>query len=86
MSQHRRLRWTPSDVAKWRPIIAATLPAPCVQPRCQLGGIVHPDQAWDVGHIVGIPDGGTNDADNLGSSHRRCNRSDGGKTGVPFSA
>lgn len=66
---------------RFRPSIAATLPAPCVN-RCRHGGIVRPDQAWDVGHIVAPENGGTNDRSNFGPAHRDCNRGDGGKRGA----
>lgn len=61
-----------------RPRIAATLPAPCVN-RC--GRSVTPDQAWDIGHVVDVGKGGSDDPSNLGPSHVQCNRSDGGKEG-----
>ena len=75
MSQnHKREGWA----TVYRKSIEATLPAPCVD--CP--GIVQPGDPWDVGHIVGIFQGGGHDRSNLGPSHRRCNRSEGGKIGA----
>lgn len=71
-----------SALRKARPIIAATLPAQCVQPTCQLGGTVYPWQPWDVAHIIDDVHGGGVERSNLGPAHRRCNRSDGGKIGA----
>ncbi len=79
-ANHRRTGWATVS-ARYRKSIAATLPAPCVN-VCVLGGVVHPDELWDVGHIVDAAAGGTNERSNLGPAHRRCNRSDGGKIGA----
>ncbi len=81
MSEHHRTSAWQRFTAKARPIIKATLPAPCVQPRCQLGGTVYPDQRFDVAHIVPPSAGGTDTLDNVGPAHAKCNRSDGGKAG-----
>jgi len=84
VSQHHRSSWSSTDSAKWRKRIAATLPAACVD--CGLP--VYPEQRWQVGHIIGIAEGGTNTADNLGPSHakgpgqRACNQIAGGKQGA----
>lgn len=79
---HRSPEWA-RFVRKARPIIAATLPAPCVQPRCQRGGTVHPEEQWDVAHLPGHDArlGGELSLEVVGAAHRRCNRSDGGRTG-----
>lgn len=85
MSAHHQRKGVSGKLAKWRPAIAATLPAPCVQPACQLGGIVHSDQQWDVGHLPGHDaylDLGPLTRDQVGPAHRFCNRSDGGKVGA----
>ena len=76
---HKSPQWA-RFARKAKPIIAATLPAPCVQPRCQLGGTVYPEQAWDIGHLPGVALG-EETIELVGPSHRRCNRSDGGKVG-----
>lgn len=83
MSQHHRIKWTSSDLRKWKPIIAATLPARCIERRCVMGGMVYPEQAWQVGHRIGVADPrSSNTAENLGPSHRKCNASAGGKAGT----
>lgn len=76
------------------PIIRATLPAPCIEQRCQRGGIVHPGQRWQVGHIVsastakrmGWTRAQIDHLSNLGPSHGRCNASEGGKLGSQVTA
>ncbi|WP_181435965.1 HNH endonuclease signature motif containing protein [Curtobacterium sp. MCBD17_035] len=79
MSQHHRNGgWTAKHLRVWKPRIAATLPAPCVD----CGNPVFPDQQWDIGHIIPVSAGGTPTADNLGPSHRHCNRSAGGRLGA----
>jgi hypothetical protein len=85
MSQHHR-KGVAGKLAKWRPAIAATLPAPCVQPSCLLGGMVYPDQQWDVAHLPGRdayldPSHHLTRSD-VGPGHSKCNRSDGGKVGA----
>lgn len=51
--------------------------------RCvDCGRPIHDGQRWDVGHIVAPRDGGTHDPSNLGASHRRCNRTAGGRVGA----
>lgn len=56
------------------PRIAKGQHVPCVD----CGRPVQRGQRWDVGHI--IP--GINTLPNLGASHRRCNRSAGGRMGA----
>jgi len=71
-------------MTKARPILQAQINAgglPCVN-RCRMGGVVFPGQKWDVGHIIGLAQGGTNAYSNLGASHSHCNRSDGGREGA----
>lgn len=83
-AHHRTTEW--ARITKvMRPRIQATLPAPCVN-RCQLGGVVHPDEKWDVAHIRDLGPGMYDDSpENLGPAHPRCNRSDGGKAGAQIS-
>jgi 5-methylcytosine-specific restriction endonuclease McrA len=81
MSQHHKAVRFSTYSKRYRPSIAKTLPAPCVN-RCTRGGIVHPDQPWDVAHIVDAAEGGGNERNNFGAAHRGCNRSDGGKKGA----
>jgi hypothetical protein len=87
MSQHHRSGgWTSKDLRKWKPRIAATLPAPCVD----CGHVVTAEMTWQVGHIVPVWRGGEKTTDNLGPSHsngsgpggRSCNQSAGGRMGA----
>ncbi|MFT4232277.1 MAG: hypothetical protein QM606_05815 [Leucobacter sp.] len=83
---HRRNPRMQAALRAYRPQIAATLPAPCVQPRCQLGGTVYPDQSWDVAHLPGLdahldPEHVPTRAE-VGPGHSKCNRSDGGRVGA----
>jgi hypothetical protein len=86
MSQHHRRQGMAAKLRKFRPSIKATLPAPCVQPLCQLGGIVHPHEQWDVGHLPGrdayLDHGQPLTRNDVGPAHVKCNRSDGGKVGA----
>lgn len=81
MSANHKRDGTAYKLKKARPHIDARLPAPCVN-RCKLGGIVHPGQAYDVGHIIGKEAGGADVLSNFGPAHVTCNRSDGGKIGA----
>lgn len=76
MSQHHRQKRWANVAAKARREIAVQLPLPCHHCRQP----VHADQAWDVGHIVDLADGG--DAKAYTATHRSCNRSAGGKAGA----
>lgn len=76
MSQHHdKAKWS-SKVKKARAIIRAQLPLPCVE----CGAPVYNDDAWDVGHLFPISQGG--DVQAYGAAHRSCNRSNGGKMGA----
>lgn len=79
---HRSPEWS-RFVRMARPIIKATLPAPCVN-RCVLGGIVTAEQKWDVAHLPGrdARHGHAPTLEDVGPAHARCNRSDGGKVGA----
>lgn len=69
-----------------RPIIAASLPRPCID----CGHPVHPEDRWQVGHVVAVSQGGSDDLSNLGPSHakgsgprgRACNQIAGGRMGA----
>jgi hypothetical protein len=92
MSQHHQKAWTSADARRWRPRIAATLPAPCV--NC--GGVVTEDMSWQVGHVRDLAAFAADDyegsktSENLGPSHsygsgpggRSCNQSAGGRAGA----
>ena len=82
MSAHHRTPAWQKFTAMARPIIRASLPAACVQPRCQMGGVVEVGDRFDVAHLIAPEDGGTDTLDNVGPAHARCNRSDGGKAGA----
>lgn len=79
-AHHRTAEWA-RFVRMARPIIKASLPAPCIN-RCKKGGIVYPEQRFDVAHIIDVAHGGTDDLQNAGPAHPGCNRSDGGRAGA----
>lgn len=81
MSEHHRTPEWMRVTRRVRPLIKATLPAPCVD--CQRP--VYPADNWHVGHILAAAHGGTNDAWNLGPTHARCNTRAGGKIGASIS-
>lgn len=62
-----------------RPIIAAQLPLPCVNPKLGCPGLVQQGQLWDVGHLRDLALGGN--INEYGPAHRHCNRSAGGRLG-----
>jgi hypothetical protein len=79
---HRTSKWgTFTRMA--RPIIARTLPAPCVDPKPGCPGIVTPDQPWDVAHLVShhLDPFQPLTLAAVGPAHRTCNRTQGGKEG-----
>jgi hypothetical protein len=92
MSEHHRRAWTSRDLRVWRPRIAATLPAPCV--NC--GHVVTAEMSWQVGHVRDLAEFevvgyvGSRTAQNLGPSHsngsgpggRSCNQAAGGRAGA----
>ncbi|MGG7509428.1 hypothetical protein [Plantibacter sp. YIM 135249] len=86
MSGNHSRKGVAGKLVKFRKQIAPTLPAPCVQLVCQLGGTVYPEQSWDVCHLPGRdayldPDAPLTRND-VGPGHSKCNRSDGGKVGA----
>ena len=76
MSRHHTERNWAKHAKSARASIKAQLPLPCV--HC--GYPVYGDQPWDVGHIVDLAKGGG--LHDYGASHRKCNRSAGGKEGA----
>lgn len=82
MSANHKRDGTAYKLKKARPHIDAILPAPCVNQPCKLGGIVHPGQTYDVGHIIDKAAGGADVLSNFGPAHPGCNRRDGGKIGA----
>lgn len=80
MSRHHAAVGHTSIARVARPVIQASLPQPCIQPRCRRGGWVHPEDRWDVAHYTDLGLGG--DPNQVGPAHLVCNRSDGGKQGA----
>jgi 5-methylcytosine-specific restriction endonuclease McrA len=72
---HRQSKWA-NYAKKARAQIKAQLPLACV--HC--GSPVFDDAPWDVGHLFDLAKGG--DAKTFGASHRKCNRSAGGREGA----
>ena len=90
-AEHRTAEWA-AVRRRARPIIEASLPAPCVD----CGGPVLRSQRWQVGHRVSVavakqqgwPLSRIHALTNLGPSHakargqRACNQIEGGKLGA----
>lgn len=95
MSEHHQSKEWAAVRRVMRPIIAASLPARCID----CGRPVYPDQKWQVGHIVSAARGKAmgwsvqqiNARTNLGPSHtksrgqRACNQIAGGREGAKIS-
>lgn len=66
-----------------RPIIKATLPAPCINPGPGCSGIVQPDDRFDVSHLTShhLDPWQPLTAEMVGPAHVSCNRRAGGKEG-----
>jgi len=84
MSQHHRNNHWTTDSPKFRVIIAAQLPLPCVNVPCKHGGIVYPEQRWHVGHRPGhdASSGRRATIRDVGPAHAGCNLRDGGRAGA----
>ncbi len=90
MSEHHRTTEWLAASAAMRKVLTPQLPLPCIERRCQRGGIVLPGQRWHVGHRVSVKQAKalgwttaqTNHPNNLGPSHVRCNTSAGGTEGA----
>jgi hypothetical protein len=82
MSRHHAAAGWSTISAQLRPIIKASLPQPCVNPKAGCPGLVEADQLWDVAHRGGglVQPGA--DVRDVGAAHRHCNRSAGGKVGA----
>jgi hypothetical protein len=78
MSRHHRAAKHTTHASRLRPSIAAQLPLPCI--HC--GRAVTAEQAWDLGHLVALVEGGHTDINSVGPAHVTCNRSDGGRIGA----
>ncbi len=80
MSRHHvEAGWTTIS-RKYRPIISAQLPLPCINPKAGCPGLVQQGQLWDVAHVGDLARGG--DLHDIGPAHRHCNRSAGGRLGA----
>lgn len=79
---HRSSKWI-TFTRMARPIIARTLPAPCVDPKPGCPGLVQPGQLWDIAHLVSHHRDPFQPLvlEAVGPAHRSCNRSQGGKEG-----
>lgn len=81
---HRSAAWAAFS-KRARPILAASLPAPCVNAGRWAGcrGVVHPGEAFDVAHIVSHNVDPTQplDLSRVGPAHRLCNRKAGAAEG-----
>lgn len=82
MSRHHAAAGWSTISAQLRPIIRASLPQPCINPKPGCPGLVEADQLWDVAHRGAGLASGTVDVRDCGPAHRHCNRSDGGKRGA----
>jgi hypothetical protein len=80
MSRHHIAAGWSTISARMRPIIAAQLPLPCINPKAGCPGLVQQGQLWDVAHVGDLATGG--DPSQVGPAHRHCNRSAGGKLGA----
>jgi hypothetical protein len=75
-AHHAAIKWA-NDTARHRKRIAAARVVTCIQ----CGGPIDTQlDPWDVGHVVDLAAGGS--AADVGPSHRRCNRSAGGRLGA----
>jgi 5-methylcytosine-specific restriction endonuclease McrA len=77
VSRHHQASKHTTKEYRIRPILAAMLPAPCVE----CGQLVTPDQAWQVAHIVPAAMGGDTTLDNCRPAHRSCNARAGAQLG-----
>ncbi len=80
---HRSPEWQ-AFTKRTRPILARTLPAPCLNSNPAKGciGVVLPGERWDVAHIPGYDYMLTQRMPTLaeiGVAHAACNRSAGAK-------
>lgn len=70
------------NARKVRAILQPTINAGGQVACVDCGRAVQPGQRWDVAHKLDASRGGTHALSNLGASHRRCNRSAGGRLGA----
>lgn len=81
MSGHHRTKEWFKVARQVRPLLAAMVrngEAACT--KC--GRPIVEGMVWQIDHIIAIVDGGTDNWDNLGPAHKRCNQSDGGRKGA----
>ncbi len=79
---HRTAEWG-AFTRKVRPMIEATLPAPCVNPSAICPGLVEPGSRFDVAHLVShhLDPSQPLTPSAVGPAHPRCNRVAGAKEG-----
>lgn len=79
---HRTAKWG-AFTRKVRPLIQATLPAPCVSPKPGCPGLVQPTDKWDVSHRIDHwrDPWQLLTIEAVGPGHRSCNRWRGAKDG-----
>lgn len=78
MSRHHRAQQWSTYQPKFKALIAAQLPAPCVE----CGRPVMPGDRWEVGHRTPAALGGQPTLANVGPVHWRCNHRKGGQLGA----
>lgn len=79
---HRTAAWG-RFTRRVRPMIAATLPSPCIDPKPGCAGLVLPGDRWDVAHIVShhLDPMQPMTPEAVGPAHAACNRWHGAKEG-----
>lgn len=82
MSRHHVAAGWSSISAVLRPIVAASLPQPCINPKPGCPGMVEAGMQWDLAHRGGGLVDPSTDPRDVGAAHRHCNRSAGGKVGA----
>lgn len=78
MSRHHSASGHVTKSYRVRAVLAALLPAPCIE----CGRPVHPSDSWHVAHIVPAAFGGDTTLENTGPAHASCNTSAGAKLGA----
>lgn len=74
-AKHRTPEWL-KYIKRERPRVKAALPLPCIQTECYRGGIVMPDDRFDMAHREGYENYPPS-AQTVGPAHSYCNRKAG---------
>ena len=77
MSRYHETTRHVAKASRIRPMIAASLPAPCLE----CGAIIYPGEKWHVAHITPAALGGDTTLDNCRAAHVSCNTSAGATLG-----